>query len=63
MPAANRVLIGDSPGDMLCGRAYGAPTVWCAWGYYPEPPGHADRIAGHPIELAPAVLALQRLVD
>ena len=35
------IMVGDSAGDMRCGRAFGASTIWCAWGYHtrmPEPP-------------------------
>lgn len=31
------VMIGDTAGDVRCGRAYGAQTVWCAWGYVAGP--------------------------
>jgi len=31
------VMIGDSSADVRCGRAYGAATVWCAWGYVASP--------------------------
>ncbi len=28
------IMIGDSAGDIRCGRAFGATTVWCQWGYH-----------------------------
>ncbi|MBR57645.1 MAG: hypothetical protein CMH54_06255 [Myxococcales bacterium] len=31
------VMIGDSAGDIRMGRAFGATTLWCAWGYATEP--------------------------
>lgn len=34
-------MIGDTAADIKLGRAFGATTVWCAWGYLataPEPP-------------------------
>lgn len=40
------VMIGDSAADVRCGRAFGAPVIWCAWGY-----------AATPGELAPDAIA------
>ncbi len=32
--ALNRAfMIGDSAGDIICGKNFGAVTIWCAWGY------------------------------
>lgn len=31
------IMIGDSPADVRCGRAFGATTIWCAWGYARDP--------------------------
>jgi phosphoglycolate phosphatase len=31
------VMIGDSRLDVLCGRSFGAATIWCAWGYAQNP--------------------------
>lgn len=34
------VMVGDSNGDVRCGDAAGAQTIWCRWGYWDEaPPG------------------------
>jgi phosphoglycolate phosphatase len=50
--ASNRAfMIGDSPGDIKMGRAFGATTVWCAWGYANEPGETPDHIARSPEEL------------
>jgi phosphoglycolate phosphatase len=56
-PPAGRVfLIGDSAGDVRCGRAAGATTIWCAWGYYDDTGDDAPHhVARHPIELASIV--------
>ena len=32
------VMIGDSAGDVNMARAFGAHSIWCAWGYYAELP-------------------------
>lgn len=31
------IMIGDSAGDVRCGRSYGATVIWCAWGYKDAP--------------------------
>lgn len=31
-------MIGDSQGDSTAGAAFGATTVWCAWGYQSDAP-------------------------
>jgi phosphoglycolate phosphatase len=31
------VMIGDTSGDVAMGRAYGAATIWCTWGYADHP--------------------------
>lgn len=52
-------MIGDSVADVLCGQAFGAKTLWAAWGYLaqaPEPAPH--RIVRHPNEVVHAVLGL-----
>ncbi len=55
------VMIGDSAGDIRCGQAFGATTIWCAWGYRPLPPElRADHIAARPADLAPVVASLTR---
>lgn len=50
---AGRVfMIGDSAGDIRCGRAFGATVIWCAWGYVAEPGDMApDHMARMPDEL------------
>lgn len=30
----NLLMVGDSLGDVRCGKASGAKTVWCNWGYW-----------------------------
>lgn len=52
------VMIGDSVGDVRMGRAFGAVTVWCAWGYVREPPEMPDHVAEHPRDLAKIVRSL-----
>jgi phosphoglycolate phosphatase len=34
---ARTVMIGDTPADLVMGRAFGASTIWCAWGYADQP--------------------------
>ena len=29
------VMVGDSNGDIRCGRSANARTIWCKWGYWP----------------------------
>jgi len=42
------LMIGDSAADVRCGRAFGATTIWCAWGYAADPgaeaPHHTARV-------------------
>lgn len=52
------VMIGDSAGDVRMGRAFGAVTVWCAWGYVREPPEGPDYVAEQPRDLAKIVRSL-----
>ncbi|MCA9713161.1 MAG: HAD-IA family hydrolase [Myxococcales bacterium] len=51
-------MIGDSAGDVRCGRAAEATVIWCAWGYN-DAPGELtpDYTAQHPRELADLVRA------
>lgn len=30
-------MIGDSAGDIKCGKSFGAVTIWCSWGYNASP--------------------------
>lgn len=47
------VMIGDSAGDVRCGRAAQAFVIGCAWGYRPLPPELSpDALANHPEQLA-----------
>jgi phosphoglycolate phosphatase len=32
------VMIGDSAGDVNMAKAFGAHSIWCAWGYYTDLP-------------------------
>ena len=45
-------MIGDTAADIKLGRAFGAFTVWCAWGYSESPGETPDRQARTPGELA-----------
>lgn len=50
------LMVGDSPGDIRCGQAFGATTIWCAWGYHESPGGlNPDRIARSPADLVGVV--------
>jgi phosphoglycolate phosphatase len=44
-------MCGDSNGDMVMGKAYGATRVWCAWGYYDALKEPFDRRLDHPTDL------------
>jgi phosphoglycolate phosphatase len=50
------VMIGDTTADVQLGRAYGAATIWCAWGYADQPGEQPDFIARHPEQL-PSLVA------
>jgi phosphoglycolate phosphatase len=45
------VMIGDTQADIQLGRAYGARTVWCAWGYADAVQDPADADARTPFDL------------
>jgi phosphoglycolate phosphatase len=45
------VMIGDTAADVLLGRAFGAATIWCAWGYLDHPGEQPDFVAADPAEL------------
>lgn len=49
------LMIGDTAGDVQLGRAYGARTLWCAWGY-------SSQISEQPHAIARAVSDLPELV-
>lgn len=45
-------MIGDSAGDIKAGNAFGATTVWCAWGYNVSPGTDLPEITiNHPKEI------------
>jgi phosphoglycolate phosphatase len=37
-------MIGDSAGDIKSGKGFGAITVWCSWGYNPNPGSDSPHI-------------------
>jgi len=45
------VMVGDSNGDVRCGTAAGALTIWCQWGYWSEVPEGVDYVAEAPNEI------------
>lgn len=45
------VMIGDTLADVQLGRAFGARTIWCAWGYVDAIPDPGDDIAHSPDQL------------
>lgn len=53
--ADSSVMIGDTQGDVDMGRAYGARTVWCAWGYVGSLQNAADADALTPADLLKVV--------
>lgn len=60
-------MIGDSAGDVRCGRAAGARVIWCAWGYVDEPgelePDVTARAPGDLPGLVRAALAGRGVAD
>jgi phosphoglycolate phosphatase len=51
-PARSRaVMIGDTAADVALGRAFGAATIWCAWGYLDRPDQEPDLVAADPSDL------------
>lgn len=49
-------MIGDTAADIRMGKAYGAVTVWCAWGYLADAPEPAaDHAAASPADLVSIV--------
>lgn len=55
-PAEGRAaMIGDTAADIQMGRAYGAATIWCAWGYSDQPGEQPDCIAPAP-EVLPGLV-------
>jgi phosphoglycolate phosphatase len=45
------VMIGDTTADVQLGRAFGARTIWCAWGYSTQPGEAPDFVAHQPDQL------------
>ena len=45
------VMIGDSTADLELGRAFGAATIWCAWGYTAQPGVQPHFVATQPTQL------------
>lgn len=50
------VMIGDSAGDIRCARAFGAPVIWCAWGYAAEPGPSAPDFTARSADELPALV-------
>ncbi|MFI5303615.1 MAG: HAD family hydrolase [Nitrospiria bacterium] len=44
-------MIGDTPADIKMGRAFGATTIWCSWGYSNSPLENPQLIARNPEDL------------
>ena len=44
-------MIGDTNADIQLGRAFGAVTIWCAWGYAPSISEAPDHRAATPADL------------
>lgn len=51
------VMIGDTASDVALGRAFGAVTIWCAWGYVADPGEKPDFTAETPEALPELVHA------
>jgi phosphoglycolate phosphatase len=45
------VMVGDTTADVTLGRAVGAATIWCAWGYLDHPGEEPDFVATQPSDL------------
>jgi phosphoglycolate phosphatase len=52
-------MIGDTRADVEMARAFGARSVWCAWGYVPGLADEADFAAQTPGELAEIIRRAQ----
>jgi len=55
--SARTMMIGDSVADISMGKAYGAKTIWCAWGYAERCDEPADAVAHSPGQLPALVKA------
>lgn len=48
---------GDTLADIRAGKAFGAKTIWCSWGYLASPsPEQPDHSIHHPDELVKIIL-------
>lgn len=57
------VMIGDTPADIAMGRAFGAATIWCAWGYVDRLEGErSDLTADRPEQLPERVRSILETV-
>jgi phosphoglycolate phosphatase len=54
------IMIGDTAADMQLGRAFGAATIWCAWGYSAHPDEFPHFVAHDPDQLPDLVHAALR---
>ncbi|MBI3621014.1 MAG: HAD-IA family hydrolase, partial [Nitrospirae bacterium] len=53
---ARTVMIGDTAADLAMGRAFGATTIWCAWGYADHPGGERPDLIAHAPDQLPEVV-------
>ncbi|MEK6683370.1 MAG: HAD-IA family hydrolase [Nitrospirota bacterium] len=53
------VMIGDTETDMKLGRAFGATTIWAAWGYAERIDAKPDFVAHTPAELPTIVRSIK----
>jgi HAD superfamily hydrolase (TIGR01549 family) len=58
----NLLMVGDSLGDVKCGKASSAQTVWCNWGYWRHTANDAHFSIEAPGELIDIVDANHRLI-
>ena len=56
---AKRFMIGDTAADIRMGKAYGATTIWCAWGYA-DAPGEAPDFEANAPEMLPRIVRDRR---
>ncbi len=60
--SGHAVMIGDTAADVALGRAFGAATIWCAWGYAADPGGEPDFVAETPEALPELVRSALKMV-
>ena len=58
----NLLMVGDSLGDVRCGQASGAVTVWCNWGYWRNRANEAAFLIETPEELLDIINANHALM-